>query len=125
MNRKVFSICVLLFSLFSTSVAWEQPKTDNSAQGTKGPLTLTFIANEGVMLESGSHKILIDALFDAPNAAYAAPSPEILQKMEAGRPPFGNIDLILITHNQPDHLRIGCLDRFMLKNPEKMLVITK
>ncbi len=86
------------------------------------PLRLTYIANEGVMVATGSHRILIDALFDAPNPVYAAPPPELFEKMIGGEAPFGDIDLCLVTHNHPDHFRASVVERFLLRNPRAVVI---
>ena len=100
---------VLKVNLYSTAIKNES-------------LYLTFIANEGVLVASSDKKVMIDALFDNPNPAYPAPSSEILERMYAGLPPFDRIDLILITHNHPDHMSIIPVIQFMKKNPGTMLV---
>jgi L-ascorbate metabolism protein UlaG (beta-lactamase superfamily) len=86
------------------------------------PLRLTYIANEGVMVATGSHRILIDALFDAPNPVYAAPPPELLEKMTSGDAPFEDIDLCLVTHNHPDHFRASVVEHFLLGNPRAVMI---
>jgi L-ascorbate metabolism protein UlaG (beta-lactamase superfamily) len=102
------------------------PTDENpAAQQNRKPLGLTFIANEGVMIESGSVKILIDALFDRPNPAYEAPSDKVLRKLEQGRAPFDKVDLALITHNHPDHMSFGCVDRFMQHNRKTVLIMPR
>jgi len=87
-----------------------------------GSLNLTYIANEGVLVASSDKKVLIDALFDNPNPAYPAPSSEILEKMYSHQPPFNSIDLVLITHNHPDHMSIIPVIQFMKKNPGTKLI---
>ncbi|MFC2157126.1 MBL fold metallo-hydrolase [Acidobacteriota bacterium] len=105
-------ICLLvLFSFLSTT-----------AVSPANSLKLTFIANEGVLIETFSHKVLIDALFDNPNPEYAAPSPDILEKMVAGQPTFDKIDLVLVTHDHPDHFSASPALRFLRNNPESKLV---
>ena len=86
------------------------------------PLAVTYIANEGVMVATGSHRILIDALFDAPNPAYAAPPPELLERLIRGEAPFDDIVLCLVTHNHPDHFRASVAERFLLGTPRAMLI---
>jgi L-ascorbate metabolism protein UlaG (beta-lactamase superfamily) len=86
------------------------------------PLTLTFIANEGAMVETPSHKVIFDALFDKPNENYMAPSPALLDKLEKGLPPFDGIDIVFVTHNHPDHVSIPPLRRFLDNNPQSKLI---
>jgi ankyrin repeat protein/glyoxylase-like metal-dependent hydrolase (beta-lactamase superfamily II) len=88
-----------------------RPKT-KSAPAAR-PLELTYIANAGVLLSSGGSKVLIDALFDKPNPEYRAPSPEVLDKIMKGTAPFDGIDLVLVTHNHPDHFDPKLAARYM------------
>jgi L-ascorbate metabolism protein UlaG (beta-lactamase superfamily) len=71
--------------------------------GPNGPLTLTYVANMGVLASSGETKVLIDALFDKPNPDCRAPAPGTLEAIFKGEPPFDGVDLVLVTHNHPDH----------------------
>lgn len=95
------------------------------AQASGRSLELTFLANEGVLIESGSHKVLIDALFDKPNPEYAKPSKEVSGKLETGQEPFHDIDLVLVTHNHPDHMSCSSLSRFLQHNPGARLAAPK
>ncbi len=90
--------------------------------GRTGPLRLTFIANAGVLVSSDERKVLIDALFDKPNPEYRAPSPDVLEKIMAGEAPFDGIDLVLITHDHPDHFDATLAARYMERNSSPVLV---
>lgn len=72
-------------------------------QGAAQPgLSLTYIANEGVLLEAGGQKVLIDALFRG-LAGYLRPDAATRAAMESGRGPFAGVDLVLATHYHADH----------------------
>jgi L-ascorbate metabolism protein UlaG (beta-lactamase superfamily) len=86
------------------------------------PLVLTYIANEGVLVSSGEAKILIDALFDKPNPEYRAPSPDVLEKLMKGAAPFDGIDLVLVTHNHPDHFNPSLAVRYLETVPGPFLL---
>jgi L-ascorbate metabolism protein UlaG (beta-lactamase superfamily) len=86
------------------------------------PIEVTYIANEGVMVTTGSNKVLIDALFDNPNPNYRAPSENMLEGMQSGRSPFDNVVLALVTHNHPDHFSPSFAARFMENNPNTALI---
>lgn len=77
------------------------------------PLQLTYIANEGVMVSAGSKKAMIDALFKQSVEQYRAPSPEIIDKIMKGEPPYDGIDLLMVTHNHPDHFDPLMVARYM------------
>lgn len=83
------------------------------AAQSRGPLTLTYVANEGVLISSGRHKVLVDAVFDKPHPDYRAPSAEVLGQMMAGAPPFDGVDLFLLTHNHPDHFAAPAAAEFL------------
>ncbi len=88
----------------------------------RGPLTLTYIANEGVLISSGRHKILIDALFDKPHPDYRAPSPEALDGLMKGTPPSDGVDLLLVTHDHPDHFDAALAARYLAASAGTTLV---
>jgi L-ascorbate metabolism protein UlaG (beta-lactamase superfamily) len=98
------------------------PASPSAAEGAKDPLTLTYVANMGVMVGAGDTKVLVDALFDEPNPDYRAPAPEVLDKIMKGEAPFDGIDLVLITHNHPDHLDAGLAVRYLEARPEPVLL---
>lgn len=97
------------------------PPPSRSTGAPPDPLVLTYIANEGVLLASGHHKVLIDALFDGPDSAYRAPSPETLDKIIKGAAPFDGVGLVLVTHNHPDHFDPLLAVRFLEGNPRARL----
>lgn len=88
----------------------------------RGPLTLAYIANEGVLLSSGDKKVLIDALFDKPHPDYRAPSPEALDGLMKGTPPFDGVDLLLVTHDHPDHFDAALAARYLAASAGTTLV---
>jgi L-ascorbate metabolism protein UlaG (beta-lactamase superfamily) len=90
--------------------------------GRREPLQLTFIANEGVLVSSGEQKVLIDALFDKPNPEYRAPYPEVLDGIMKGEPPYDGVDLLLITHNHPDHFDAPLAARYLDMVPDPILL---
>jgi len=88
----------------------------------KEPLVLTYVANAGVLVSSGETKVLIDALFDKPNPEYRAPAPEVLVKIMKGTAPFDGLDLVLVTHNHPDHFDASVAVRYLEAHPEPVLL---
>src|SRR5687768_7401398 len=66
-------------------------------------VTITFLANEGVMLSSGNRKVLIDALFLSYGPGYAVPADSTQRALHNARSPFDLVDLILVTHRHGDH----------------------
>jgi L-ascorbate metabolism protein UlaG (beta-lactamase superfamily) len=89
---------------------------------SENPIEVTYVANEGVLIVSGSNKVLIDSLFDNPNPNYRAPSKEMQERMLSGSAPFDDVDLVLITHIHPDHFNPSFGARFMQNNPGVKLI---
>jgi len=85
-------------------------------------LELTYVANMGVLVSSGGTKVLIDALYDKPNPDYRAPAPGTLEKIMKGEAPFDGVDLVLVTHDHPDHLDAGLAVRYLEAFPEAALL---
>jgi len=98
----------------------QAPRSDLVAQ--KQPLALTYVANSGVLVGAGDAKVLIDALFDKPNPEYRAPASEVLDKMMKGAAPFDGVDLVLVTHNHPDHFNAALAVRYLQTRPEPVLL---
>jgi L-ascorbate metabolism protein UlaG (beta-lactamase superfamily) len=92
------------------------------AKTSESPIEVTYIANEGILIATHDKKVLIDALFDNPNPNYAAPSKDMLEGMQSGRAPFDNVDLVLVTHNHPDHFSPSFAARFIKNNPNALLM---
>jgi hypothetical protein len=90
--------------------------------GPPGTLTLTFVANEGVLVSSGETKVLIDALFVKPHPDYRPPAPEVLDTIMKGQPPYDGVDLLLVTHNHPDHFDAALTARYLEAFPETFLL---
>jgi len=90
---------------------------------SREPLVLTYVANMGVLISSGDSKVLIDALFDYTNNRFLrVPAPKTLESIMKGEPPFDGVDLVLITHKDPDHLNGALAARYLEAHPESILV---
>jgi L-ascorbate metabolism protein UlaG (beta-lactamase superfamily) len=80
-------------------------------------LTVEYLANEGVLLSTGTSKVLIDGLFDEGLQGYATVPPVTRDSLERGLGRFGEIDLILVTHVHRDHFSAATLARHLRSNP--------
>ncbi len=106
-------IVMLCLALGSVHVLHGMNTRKTDAPGRKEPLQLTFVANAGVLVSAGDRKVLIDALFDEANPEYRAPSPDDLDKIMKGAAPFDGVDLVLVTHNHPDHFNAALAARYL------------
>ena len=84
---------------------------------------IIYIANEGFLIEVGPRKILVDAIFDEPSIAYAhVPDEETLSLMKESKPPFDQVDLVLVTHSHEDHFNAATMLEFLKGNPSGVLI---
>ena len=97
------------------------PLSLGGVQQQTGSLTMTFLANEGVMLASGGKKVLIDALFLKYKTGFATPADSTQAALALARPPFDNVDLILATHYHGDHFHPQPVAAHLVANPRATL----
>jgi len=65
---------------------------------------VTYLSNEGFLLEFNNKKILTDALFGTIQGDWCdSPTPETVQLMSEALAPFNDIDIISISHQHVDH----------------------
>jgi len=98
---------------------------DSATKLKGGELTITYIANEGVFLSDTKRGVLIDALYREGVPGYATLAPEVLEKVEAAKPPFDTTRLVLVTHRHRDHFDAASVARHMASNPRARLVTSR
>ena len=84
------------------------------------PLDVTYIGNEGFMIQAGGKRVLVDALFD--NEFFLAPSQGLLAQMTGGSGPFADVDLLLVTHPHADHFNSNLVAEFLRHHARCLLV---
>jgi L-ascorbate metabolism protein UlaG (beta-lactamase superfamily) len=94
-------------------------------QAAPDGVTITFLANEGVMLSSGTNKVLIDALFVKYETGYAVPADSTRAALERSRPPFDGVDLVLVTHRHGDHFHPAPVAAHLRANPDATLLTSR
>jgi len=88
-------------------------------------VTVTFLANEGVMLSAGARKVLIDGLFLRYESGYAVPADSTRAALERAQPPFDAVDLLLVTHRHGDHFHPAPVAAHLRANPRARLVTSR
>ena len=88
-------------------------------------VSLTFLANEGVMLSADGRKVLIDALFLKYGRGYAVPADSTLAALQRARAPFDSVDLVLVTHRHGDHFHPAPVQAHLHANPGATLVTSR
>ncbi len=95
----------------------------NLLSAPKDPLVITYIANEGFLLNNSTQKILIDAAFNDSTITYCdVPAPQVIQNMKTGHPPFDNLDVIFATHSHRDHFDAELTGNILKANKQCKLV---
>lgn len=86
---------------------------------------LTYLANEGFLIEGGGKKVLVDALHHGGVEGYPALEPETQRRLEAAEAPFADVDLVLASHHHADHFEPVAVGRHLLANPKAHFVSTE
>ncbi|MCB1036455.1 MAG: MBL fold metallo-hydrolase [Acidobacteria bacterium] len=96
---------------------------DTDERAPAEELKVTYVANEGFLLESGGRKVLVDALFgDYP--LYIAIPDEVRSQVVEARGPFADVDLLLASHHHADHFDARAVVTHLLANPKATFVST-
>ena len=114
--RKLNAIAVAAL-LFQASAAL--------AQAPRPGVSITFLANEGVLLEADGRKVLIDALFEKYKTGFALPADSTRSALSAARAPFQNVDAVLFTHYHGDHFHPAPVVAHMRANSRATLLTSQ
>jgi len=112
----------ILLALVATLVGRAVPA---QTAATDGGVTVTFLANEGVMLSSGTKKVLIDALFLKYERGYAVPADSTQDALASARGAFNAVDVILATHRHGDHFHPASVVAHLTANPRATLLTSQ
>ena len=114
MTRRILAACLLAYGaiLAIHAQASFQPQA----------LALTYLANEGVLLESGETRVVIDGLFRDGVANYARLPGALREDLEGANGLGANIDLLLVTHWHADHYDPQSVGEHLRHNPSATLV---
>jgi L-ascorbate metabolism protein UlaG (beta-lactamase superfamily) len=88
-----------------------------------GELSVTYLGNEGFLLEGGGRTVIIDGLYRGLRG-YVAPSEEQRRLREEAVAPFDSVDLVLATHHHDDHFHPETAGRHLDSNAKAELVTT-
>lgn len=91
----------------------------------KDTVKLTFLANEGAMLQAQGKTVVIDAFVIEPYSIYNTLSQETWKAMIQKEPPFEKVDLALVSHRHLDHFQPKAAIVFLQAHPETQLLSSK
>jgi L-ascorbate metabolism protein UlaG (beta-lactamase superfamily) len=111
--------------LASAAAAFAAGPSPSQSPARQDGVSITFLANEGVLLSSGTKKVLIDALFLKYETGYAIPADSTRAALESARPPFDAVDLVLVTHRHGDHFHPAPVAAHLRANPRATLLTSR
>jgi L-ascorbate metabolism protein UlaG (beta-lactamase superfamily) len=118
-NLFTFLLLFPALTLFSQDMQVDESAAFSVPPG--GRIEVTYIANSGFLLSSGTTRVLIDALYlDAD--IWESPSRKIQKAIVSGNAPFRNISHMLVSHYHADHFDAALTSRFLINNPGAMLL---
>jgi L-ascorbate metabolism protein UlaG (beta-lactamase superfamily) len=85
---------------------------------------ITYVANEGFLIESAGKRVLIDALFRESMNPYLNVPVNFRDKLEMSQNPFDHIDLILASHFHADHFDPVAVSTHLAHNADALFVST-
>ena len=100
----------LLFASFISCGQKEKPKS----------MEVTYLGNEGFLINTGKTKILIDGLFRS--KYYVSPPDSVLNKMMGSGLPFDSIEFMFVTHPHHDHFSDSLTCAFLQAHPETRFI---
>jgi L-ascorbate metabolism protein UlaG (beta-lactamase superfamily) len=86
---------------------------------------VTYIGNEGFLIEVDSHAVLIDALFREGVSGYASHEPKLRRQLEKAEPPFSSVDVVLATHYHADHFDPSSVGTHLVNNRKAAFISTQ
>lgn len=116
-NKRLFILTIVTLSSIPSCQSQDKNKIDKT-------VTVTYIANEGFLIETGDKTILIDALFGDKEKSYCdTPDSAQIRAMIKAKGIYKNIDMVAVTHEHSDHFWAPFVSEH-LKNNEKGKLIS-
>jgi L-ascorbate metabolism protein UlaG (beta-lactamase superfamily) len=120
MRTTLTSLFLSLFLFYSCSRSTDAGVRTLNSDSQR--VTITYIANEGVLLSSGDKQVLIDGLHREYKPDYSFPPKTLLNALETAQPPYNEIDLVLVSHLHLDHFHPESIGLHLKNNPRALLV---
>jgi L-ascorbate metabolism protein UlaG (beta-lactamase superfamily) len=110
----------LLLAWFLLATPCLLPAQDS--QEATQPLTITFLVNEGFLIQADGKSILIDAFVKDEYYGYGALPESAYRQLVTGQAPFDNVTLALASHVHLDHFQVEPAVQFLQRNPDAAMI---
>lgn len=84
--------------------------------------SITYVANEAVLITNGNKKVLFDPFFHQAFGTYQLVPKETKQAIFNGIPPYDNLTAIIISHAHGDHFAADEVLKYLHKFPNTQLI---
>jgi len=85
-------------------------------------ITVTYIANSGVLVTSKKKQILIDGLHQSSAGFYHSTEKKTVEDIILGKAPFNSLDMLLFTHDHSDHFNAAYCREALKRNKHLQVV---
>ncbi len=87
------------------------------------PITITLLANAGLMVEYAGARILIDGLFAGQGHPFSTLPAGMYDEMMRGEGPFAQADYLVFSHAHPDHYDPEAAAQYLQRNRARGLFL--
>ena len=114
------AILITAVALPYVSAAHDFHSADNKINTVES--TARYLGNEGILIESGEYKILFDPFFHQNFGQYALVPETIRTALFDNKPPYDDVDLLMISHAHDDHFDAKDVLRYLQLRPQVQLI---
>jgi len=107
-------ICIIILNI-------ENALSQTNHNQYQDSISITYIANEGFLVQMNNKKIVFDGFFKEGFGKYDCPDLNMISQMKGNLPPFNNIDYIFVSHYHGDHVDALLLTEYLMKNEQTKL----
>ncbi len=123
----VAALLLAVACLASNQAVAQEYTTEVSLDGDAGPVLVRWLANAGVLIESGDTIAVIDGFFDGTqrgNFHYTNLPEEERQLVRTGKGKWRDVDIVLTTHHHFDHFNAQIVGEHLAANPNAVFAGT-
>jgi len=88
----------------------------------KSKVTMTFVANEGILVAGSEVRLLVDGLFGKSYSIFQTPNADTIAKLTTATAPFDRLTAALVTHKDTDHVNAAYVSAHLVRDINCALV---